>query len=474
MKYRRPLWIITLLLCMTTPLAGVQQAAAGDAGTHDVFPKLKTKAFWDQVVETLLSLSNDGPRVMPVMFGGTGGKPFSLSCPGPKGVVTGLKVRHGLWIDNIALVCEQLPELYKMTKQTKVTNYAGAGTGGTEETAMLPARFAMPGLQLRKCHVNTVPTDIICGLDVVGVAVNQYGLNNPLVVASQGTAPSPDLWTTSVKLSRFGAYPVFDTIVSYTNSSVYTSTYSACPKDMVMTGLKGRAGLFVDALQPVCMSVTSSMTVPSPKAVALDAVDIFAMPVAVGVASGWGCPMTCNGPIYAGVSGYGTFGGADGPVKLWGQAFACKEIVQPTSLSETNPSLACDIGEPTASYWAYSTTSYTPASSIAIGVEVAPVASGDSLHYFALVMAPLDKQALGKPYDRVVRRDLKYTTKPPQGLAEWAKENNNTTQVGTPKTVVCPDGFAMSAANLQRNADVLVYADEIRCSRILIDGKPGF
>lgn len=75
------------------------------------------------------------PQRLPV-YGGAGGTAFSRDC-GPGRVLTGLRVREGLYLDAVGLLCSPVEAYGRLGPETTVGTHAGGG-GGNSTTIRCP------------------------------------------------------------------------------------------------------------------------------------------------------------------------------------------------------------------------------------------------------------------------------------------------------------------------------------------------
>ncbi len=88
----------------------------------------------------------DQPEQKTTAFGGTGGSSFSRRCPDGK-VLTGLRVKSGLWIDAVGLICRPVLANGSLGSQSSDGPMAG-GSGGTIIDHACPAGMVIVRVQV--------------------------------------------------------------------------------------------------------------------------------------------------------------------------------------------------------------------------------------------------------------------------------------------------------------------------------------
>ena len=169
-----------------------------------------------------------GASNLPVQ-GGPGGKPFRSDCSGG-GYVAGIYVRSGDWIDAIGLKCATYDRLaLTFTRPAWNTPYnGGSGAGLLEREKLCPADSSVSGLLIGYTTDGSRPKFVD---HVMMVCRDVKGATKATSCFDTGdgcwfTRPNGDN-----PLRAFG---------------------QACPDNELATGIRGRAGNYVDAIGLVC------------------------------------------------------------------------------------------------------------------------------------------------------------------------------------------------------------------------------
>jgi hypothetical protein len=155
-------------------------------------------------------------QLLPVL-GGSGGSAFARSC-GAGRVLTGLRVRAGLSLDAIGLLCRPVNADGSLGSESTVGTLAGGG-GGTADFDSCPAASVAVGAR------------IFYGTYVDGVILFCHA------------------WDKSTR--RFGSSKVYEVKVGRTTMSTLRTTLCEQPTQP-MVALRGREASLVDAVGFIC------------------------------------------------------------------------------------------------------------------------------------------------------------------------------------------------------------------------------
>jgi hypothetical protein len=158
------------------------------------------------------------PQLLPV-YGGTGGTAFNHSC-GAGYVLTGLRVRGGLLLDAVGLLCRPVQSDGTLGSETTV----GALTGGTGGTAAIAD----------------------CGAGKVVVSIQMY-----FGLYVDGFAIACRTWTPGTR--TFASSPTGETYASGAHWYSGSPTREQCESTKQPAhGLRGRSASVVDAMGLIC------------------------------------------------------------------------------------------------------------------------------------------------------------------------------------------------------------------------------
>ena len=155
-------------------------------------------------------------------FGGPGGGEYEISCPFGS-VMTGLRARHGLWIDALAPICSRYVQATQTLGEIGPQPLAG-GTGGGEGFI--------------RCHP---PRGVIVSLEVYQ-ADNKWGSVGHIVV-NCGDYLDPKRFAN--KLPGSACF--------LGNSQRGTRSTLKCTPPLVAGGIIGRSGIYVDRVGLSCV-----------------------------------------------------------------------------------------------------------------------------------------------------------------------------------------------------------------------------
>jgi hypothetical protein len=426
------------------------QEVHGGHEAHDPSSSL-TQDFWDAVVKKLLSIKPPSEKMHP--FGGPGGAQFARFCYEDK-IVVGVNVRHGEVIDDIQLECIGIHDIFKYdpispsnAAKTTLTDFAGDGTGGVLSSGTLPRGFAMKGFTGQVCAYGSNDDAVMCRMKFFGAEIHEYGVNDQLV------------WSNRAPFGKIGGGS--------------PTEKSFCGPGAVVTGLHGKIGTFLDSAGVICTQITSLWSTPPPMAVSLDLSDPTTHNVQIGSESGAFCDMSCDGPVYGAhavtkttpiMNFYSSFFAAAGESILHCNSISTGPV---TDFSNKCGKYSDDLVDHVLIY-----PNSHASMAIAIGIKTYVYEDMEGLTSWAPTMAPLDRYAKGAIWDPVVRTDLAYN-----GLVEAYGLIEGTGFEPPPfedtKEVLCKNGFALSKVHTRAGTDVDKMIS-IECSRILINGTPGY
>jgi hypothetical protein len=155
-------------------------------------------------------------------FGGPGGGEYEISCPFGS-VMTGLRARHGSWIDALAPICSRYVRASKTLGEIGPQPFAG-GNGGGEG--------------FMRCQP---PRGVIVGLEVFQ-ADNQWGSVGHIIV-NCGDYLDPVRFANKLPGSA-------DFLG---NSQRGTRSTLKCAPPLVAGGIIGRSGIYVDRVGLSCV-----------------------------------------------------------------------------------------------------------------------------------------------------------------------------------------------------------------------------
>jgi hypothetical protein len=177
---------------------------------------------------TMLALATGALALMPMratdlptqllpVFGGSGGTAFSRDC-GAGRVLTGLRYRSGLVLDAVGLLCRPLNADGSLGSETTVGTLAGGG-GGTSNVA--------------RCASNTIvrAAYVYYGSVIDGIKMQCYA------------------WD---KATRSSAGPLRSTITAGSLDGPNVNFEICEANTQPAAGIRGRAGLVVDAIGFTC------------------------------------------------------------------------------------------------------------------------------------------------------------------------------------------------------------------------------
>lgn len=160
-------------------------------------------------------------RVSTNTVGGPGGGAFSFDCP-PNTYLTGLRARHGAWIDAVAAECSSFNTSSQRLQSGVVSrNFGGKGGG---EGAMRCAR----------------PRGVITGLEILPADNEQRTVGHIIINCG-------DLFEPGKFANKAGGSADY-----LGQATAHRRSIVKCPPDFVAVGIQGKHGVYVDRLGLRC------------------------------------------------------------------------------------------------------------------------------------------------------------------------------------------------------------------------------
>lgn len=181
-----------------------------------------------KVTKTDLSTAVTNERLLTVqrtvLYGGTGGRPFEISCPFGA-ILTGIEARHGAWVDAIRPVCSFYLRNVPTTAETPRPQPSAGGNGGSSGYIRCSTPFGViTSMRLHQSR-NDART-------IAHITVECGDYRNPSQFSNKAGGSNDYLGTAQAGVGM--------TV--------------KCPPPLVAGGLFGRSGNAVDALGLVCVN----------------------------------------------------------------------------------------------------------------------------------------------------------------------------------------------------------------------------
>jgi hypothetical protein len=163
--------------------------------------------------------------------GGPGGSAFAFDCP-PNTYLTGLRARHGSWIDAVAAECSAYNTSTQRFDGARVSRNFG-GNGG-EDGVMRCAR----------------PRGVIVGLEIMR-ADNEYASVGHIIVNCG------DLFDPKKFANKGGGSADY-----LGQATAHRRSEITCPPNQVAAGIHGKHGTYVDRLGLICTKKPFTLGLP--------------------------------------------------------------------------------------------------------------------------------------------------------------------------------------------------------------------
>jgi hypothetical protein len=163
--------------------------------------------------------------------GGPGGGAFSFDCPANT-YMTGLRARHGAWIDAVAAECSTYNTSTQRFDSAKVSRNFGGNGGGDGAMRCARPRGVIVGLEIMRADNEYA--------SVGHIIINCGDLFNPQQFANKGG----------------GSAPYLGQATAHRRSTI------TCPPNHVAAGIHGKHGVYVDRLGLICTKKPFTLGLP--------------------------------------------------------------------------------------------------------------------------------------------------------------------------------------------------------------------
>lgn len=223
---------------------GSAAATRGTMRTNGVFGTL---AFG---LAAFAAFSGTAVASMTEVFGGPGGRAFSMTCEDGHFLV-GLRARAGAWVDGIGLVCAPFdPESGKVASALVPAGWTG-GTGGMAQEIACRRGEAVTAVGLAHTRGGGLERQYV---NTVDIGCDHAAQMDRCISSGEGCGQIPSrrvgMQSVSIKhplIPQIGVKtPDLSKRVEYRYDGLY------CLDDEYATGIQGRSGVYVDAIGLIC------------------------------------------------------------------------------------------------------------------------------------------------------------------------------------------------------------------------------
>jgi hypothetical protein len=175
---------------------------------------------------------------MTEVFGGPGGRPFSLTC-NPGQYLIGFHARTGGWVDGIGLICAAYNAGTRKVGPGSRKGYTG-GRGGMEQEVYCDPGEAITSIGLVHTRGNALKRQYV---NTISIGCGRGGQRSRCISSGEGCGGI-------LKRERVGLV----------GSDPRPLDVLTCPGGELATGIQGRSGNYVDAIGLICAPPPAAAT----------------------------------------------------------------------------------------------------------------------------------------------------------------------------------------------------------------------